>query len=161
MNTNKRINVKKIVLCIVVVLLAFVGCAGIAIYSIWHNELSTFMSIEMLRDRNDEHQDGAVYAMHVKGDFYLDEFVEQGGVSNDAELIDFVTSKITKGLISMNISRAFVDVNRDKIEIDPQMYYNYPQREDIQGGIRCRVGFGVIHRINAQRENIYSGLFYL
>ncbi len=104
MNTNKRINVKKIVLCIVVVLLAFVGCAGIAIYSIWHNELSTFMSIEMLRDRNDEHQDGAVYAMHVKGDFYLDEFVEQGGVSNDAELIDFVTSKITKGLISMNIS---------------------------------------------------------
>lgn len=104
MNTNKRINVKKIALCIVVVLLAFVGCAGIAIYSIWHNELATFMSIEMLRDRNDEHQDGAVYAMHVKGGFYLDEFVEQGGVSNDAELIDFVTSKITKGLISMNIS---------------------------------------------------------
>lgn len=61
-------------------------------------------------------------------------------------------------LVSMNISRAFVDVNRDKIEIDPKMYYNYPSQGDVQGGIRCRVGLGVVHRINAKRENIYDGL---
>ena len=39
-----------------------------------------------------------------KGDFYLDDFVAQGGVKNDSELINFVTNKITKGLIKMNIS---------------------------------------------------------
>lgn len=61
-------------------------------------------------------------------------------------------------LVSMNISRAFIDVNRDKIEIDPKMYYNYPNQGDVQGGIRCRVGLGVVHRINAKRENIYDGL---
>lgn len=42
--------------------------------------------------------------MHVKGGFYLDEFVAQGGAKSDSELIDFVTAKITKGLISMGIS---------------------------------------------------------
>ena len=61
-------------------------------------------------------------------------------------------------LLSMNISRAFIDVNRDKIEIDPQMYYNFPPTSDIQAGIRCRVGLGVVHRINAERKNIYDGL---
>src|SRR5699024_12779383 len=55
-------------------------------------------------DRNDEHLDGAVYAMHVKGDFYLDDFVEQGGVSNDNELIQFITGNITHGVVDLQIS---------------------------------------------------------
>ena len=60
-------------------------------------------------------------------------------------------------MISMNIGRAFVDVNRDKIEIDPAMFYNHPQK-DTPMGRRCRVGLGVIHRISAQNNNIYDGL---
>ncbi len=60
-------------------------------------------------------------------------------------------------MISMNIGRAFVDVNRDKIEIDPTMFYNHPQK-DTPMGRRCRVGLGVIHRISAQNNNIYDGL---
>lgn len=81
--------------------------------------------------------------------------------SNEDSFVDeLILPASNKGipLISMNISRAFVDVNRDKIEIDPNMYYNYPNNTDIQNGIRCRVGLGVIHRINAKRENIYDGL---
>ena len=31
-------------------------------------------------------------------------------------------------MISMNINRAFVDVNRDKIEIDPA-FFNHPQKD--------------------------------
>ena len=58
----------------------------------------------MLRDRNDDHLDGAVYAMHVKGGFYLDDFVAQGGVSNDNELIQFITDNITRGVVDIQIS---------------------------------------------------------
>lgn len=42
--------------------------------------------------------------MHVKGDFYLDDFVAQGGVKSDTELIAYVTEKITKGMMDIGIS---------------------------------------------------------
>lgn len=78
--------------------------AILAAFSIWGNEISALMSFEQVRERNDAHLDGSVYTMHVKGGFYLDDFVAQGGVKSDSELISFVTQKITKGLIPMNIS---------------------------------------------------------
>lgn len=95
---------KKILLVIVAVILIAVLILGIAIFAMWHNEISTVASIKLVRERNDDHLDGAVYTMKVKGDFYLDDFVAQGGVKSDTELIDFVTSKITKGLIDISIS---------------------------------------------------------
>ena len=95
---------KKIIIGIIAGILALILALGIAVYAVWHNEISALMSMELIRERNDEHLDGAVYTMHVKGGFYLDEFVEQGGVKNDSELINFVTAKLTKGLISMNIT---------------------------------------------------------
>lgn len=103
--TNKTMSHrKKIVLSIFGVLLLLVILCGSAIYAIWHNEISTIASIKLFKDRNDAHLDGAVYTMHVKGGFYLDDFIEQGGVNNDSELIDFITNKITKGLMDINIS---------------------------------------------------------
>ena len=76
----------------------------LAIYGLWHNEIASVASMKMIKDRDDSHLDGAVYTMDVKGGFYLDEFVEQGGVKNDTELINFITNKITKGLLKLNIS---------------------------------------------------------
>ena len=103
--TKKRMSRgKKIILGIAAVLCALVLALGITVYALWHNEISTLASIELIRDRNDAHLDGAVYTMHVKGGFYLDDFVAQGGVKSDKELIQFVTSKITKGLLNINIS---------------------------------------------------------
>ena len=62
-------------------------------------------------------------------------------------------------MIAMNIPRTFIDVNRDKIEIDDTMYFNHPQPQNNAGGSRrCRVGLGVVHRIVAQNKNIYDGL---
>lgn len=61
-------------------------------------------------------------------------------------------------MISLNLGRAFVDVNRDAIEIDPSMFYNYPNAETILGNRRSRVGLGLFHRITAARKNIYDGL---
>lgn len=59
----------------------------------------------------------------------------------------------------MNIARSFVDVNRDKIELDPTMFYNHPHANESNiGGRRCRVGLGVIHRITAKNHSIYDGL---
>jgi len=95
---------KKLVTGVIFVVLAIVLALGVTVYAVWHNEIAAVMSFEKIRERNDEHLDGDVYTMHIKGDFYLDEFVAQGGVSNDSELIRFVTEKITKGLIDMGIS---------------------------------------------------------
>ncbi|MBQ7897230.1 MAG: linear amide C-N hydrolase [Clostridia bacterium] len=95
---------EKVFIGIIVALLTVVLILGISVYAIWHNEISAIASMKLIRDRNDEHLDGAVYTMKVKGGFYLDDFVKVGGVKNDAELIDFVTSKITKGLLDIGIS---------------------------------------------------------
>ena len=97
---------KKIISGVLVTVFVLVLALGITVWAIWHNELATLASFKQIRVRNDAHLDGSVYIMEVKGDFYLDDFVAQGGAKNDKELINFVTSKITKGLIGMNISES-------------------------------------------------------
>ena len=105
MNENgKKSTCKKIFLTIAGIILAVLIILSISIFVLWHNELSTISSIEKVRDRNDEHLDGSIYTMNVKGDFYLDDFVEQGGVSSDDELVQFITGHLTKGLIDMEIN---------------------------------------------------------
>lgn len=84
-------------------LLVLILALVLIIFGVWHNEIATLSSIELLRDRNDAHDDGAVYAMKVYGGFYLEDFIEQGGASSDDELIDFITSHLTKGLLKINI----------------------------------------------------------
>ena len=59
--------------------------------------------------------------------------------------------------LKLNLNRAFIDVNRAKVEIDPNMFFDYP-REDI--GLnqqRSRYGLGIIHKITADSQPIYSG----
>lgn len=99
---------QKVTLIVLGILLALVLTLSIILYCVWGDEIATLTSIRMLRDRNDGHLDGAVYLMEVKGGFYLDEFVAQGGASSDAELIAFVTEHITKGLIDLGISESEV-----------------------------------------------------
>lgn len=80
--------------------------------------------------------------------------------NEDLFVDELVKGAIDEGVsaIKMNVSRAFVDLNRDKLELDPTMFYNYPQNEDVLYDKHCRVGLGVVHRINYKRENIYKGL---
>lgn len=94
---------KKTVKIIFSVLLILVLLLLGTVYGVWHNELASVMSFRQLRSRNDAHQDGAVYELKMKGDYYLDDFIAQGGVSNDSELIDFVVAHITKGVIPVSI----------------------------------------------------------
>ncbi len=82
-----------------------VFCLGILVfYVLWHNEIGTLLSLKEVRERNDAHGDGSVYMMEVKGGFYLDKFVEQGGVKSDTELIEFVTKHMLKGIFDAKIS---------------------------------------------------------
>ena len=97
---------KKIVLGIAAAVLALLLGLVAAGFAVWHNEIFSLTSMTLLRERDDAHLDGAVYYMDVKGGFYLDEFVAQGGASSDAELISFITGNITKGLIPMSISES-------------------------------------------------------
>lgn len=60
---------KKIALTITGILLALLLVFVIAVYALWHSELSSLTSLKLLRERNDAHLDGDVYTMHVKGDF--------------------------------------------------------------------------------------------
>ena len=80
--------------------------------------------------------------------------------SEDCFVDDLVLPASEAGipLIAMNLPRTFVDVSRDKIEIDDSMYFNHPAPQAGIGSRRCRVGLGVIHRAVAQTKNIYAGL---
>lgn len=92
---------KKVVAGIAIALVAVIVIAVAAVGLMWKDEIGSLMSIKEVRARNDAHKDGAVYTMHVKGGFYLDDFVAQGGVASDAELISFMTGKLTKGLLDV------------------------------------------------------------
>lgn len=94
---------KQILLTIGIVLLSLILIAGILVYALWHNEISTVASIEMLIDANKENESAPVYIMDVTGGYYFDEFLEQGGASNDGELIQFIVDNITKGIVPISI----------------------------------------------------------
>lgn len=91
------------------VLLALLVLAAVllaAVFALWHNEISSLLSIKKLNASDDAHQDGNVYQMTVSGGYYFDDYLAQGGASTDRELIDFITAKIAKGLIPMTISES-------------------------------------------------------
>lgn len=82
----------------------FISVAGmvavvlLTVVLLWQNEIRTLLSIEEIRPRAAEHHDGAVYYIDVRGGFYLNDLIEQGGISSDSELADFVVNRLTKGL---------------------------------------------------------------
>lgn len=103
MNENKPAGRRwrKVVAGVAIALAAVIVIAVAAVGLMWKDEIASIASIKEVRARNDAHKDGTVYTMHVKGGFYLDDFVAQGGVASDAELISFVTGKLTKGLLDV------------------------------------------------------------
>ena len=90
-----------------------------------------------------EHVEVPEKNLHANEEWFVDELIEgavEAGFSG----------------IFMNVSRTFIDVNRDKMEIDPTMYFDYPEDDNCSGSRRCRVGYGVIHRILENGKNIYD-----
>lgn len=83
--------VKRVLLTAVSVIAVVCLVGGVAAFALFDNELKTLGTIEKI----DEYP---LYTMDYAGDYGLDEFLEQGGASNDGELIDFVVSRLLKGL---------------------------------------------------------------
>ena len=104
----KRNSLSKLLRRIACALAALVIALAVAVFALWHNELATLASFQKLSDRDEAHRDGAVYQINFSGDYFFDEFLSQGGASNDAELISFITRSITKGIIPMHIKTSSI-----------------------------------------------------
>ena len=99
------------------------------------------------------------------GKLFPDEFFELTDLSKDElrsnedifmdELLIPLQEK-NIATLKMNIARAFIDVNRDKIELDEKMYFDYPADKIIFENSRCRSGYGLIHRVTASSKPIYK-----
>lgn len=100
----KKNKLKKILIITGASVLALILALGIFIGALWHNEISSVMSIKMLMGSNEENKSGPVYLMDVSGGYYFDEFIENGGASSDDELIDFIVKNLTKGIIPIDLS---------------------------------------------------------
>lgn len=88
--TSRR-RVKRVLLAIAGAVATICLMGGIAVFALFGNELKTLGTIEKIDDY-------PLYTMEYAGDYGLDEFLEQGGASSDAELIDFVVDRLLKGL---------------------------------------------------------------
>ncbi len=97
---------KKIVKRTLIVVVVIFAVLAAAIYIVWGNEIKSLLSLEQKIAQDMSHGDGYTYEMTISGDYYFDEFLEQGGATSDQELISFVTEKITKGLIPMTIEES-------------------------------------------------------
>lgn len=86
--------------------------------------------------------------------------IEELRSNEDLFVNQLIEPLIDEGIqvLSMNIARAFIDINRDKIELDAKMFYNYPKDKLVIENHRCRFGLGLIHRIDANNNPIYNGL---
>lgn len=104
--STKGKKLKKALLAIGCTILGLILILCIAIWCLWGNELRSVASIKEIASNNPGHKDGFVYEMTIYGDYFFDDFLEQGGVSSDSELISFITGKITKGIIPMNIGES-------------------------------------------------------
>lgn len=79
-----------------------------------------------------------VLSVPHSGRVFPQEFLDRVDVSlnelrsNEDPFVDELVmeaSNLGIPMVALNIGRAFIDVNRDAIEIDPAMFYNYPEQE--------------------------------
>ena len=96
--------IKRILLGVACTILSVIVLAIGTVLLLWGNEIRALLSFEMLLDRDMQQLSGAVYSMHMPGGFYLDELLENGGVSSDEELIDFVVKKLAKGIVPLEMT---------------------------------------------------------
>lgn len=80
-------KVVKILIAAMAVLLLVAVCS---ICVMFHKQYSAAQSVEMVADE--------MYTMTYRGDYGLDEFLEQGGAKNTAELRDFIIRKLFYGM---------------------------------------------------------------
>lgn len=102
-NKQKMKLWKKITLGVVGGFIGLIIILVVTVFAVWRNELTSISSIELIAKADDENRSAPVYKMDISGGYYFDKFIENGGASNDSELIDFIVKNITKGIIPISI----------------------------------------------------------
>lgn len=103
MEKKKMKRWKKVTIITVSSILGLIIILGLVIFGVWNNEIRSVMSINLLVEAKDDNNSGPIYEMDMKGDYYFNDFLAQGGASSDQELIDFIVDNLTKGIIPLSL----------------------------------------------------------
>lgn len=107
-----------------------------------------------------------IFASPHSGRRYPSELLSQSRVGlltlrrqEDAYVDELFSGAAAHGavLASANLARAYVDVNRDPDELDPDMFEDRPPLSRIAGSARVQAGLGAIPRVNCDGHPIYCG----
>ena len=101
-------KVSKIICIIISSILALILITLAVFGIIFRNEISAITSIKTLKPRVENSLQCGIYEMTFKGDYYFDDFLEGGGAKNDRELLDFIMSKMTKGLLKLKLKTSTI-----------------------------------------------------
>ncbi len=84
--------------------------------------------------------------------------IEELRTSEDPYVDELVAPLIEQGFcaLRLDVPRTYIDVNRDKIELDEQMFEDFPKDELAVNSKYMRFGFGVLHRVDSERRPIYK-----
>lgn len=97
-------KVSKIICIVFTSILALVLITALGLGIIFRNEISAISSIKLLKPRVENSLQCGIYEITFKGDYYFEDYLEQGGTKNDRELLDFIMNKMTKGLLKLKIN---------------------------------------------------------
>ena len=97
-------KVIKIITIIISSVFALILITALGLGIIFRNEISAISSIKLLKPRVENSLQCGIYEMTCKGDYYFEDYLEQGGAKNDRELLDFIMNKMTKGLLKIKIN---------------------------------------------------------
>ncbi len=104
---------------------------------------------------------GRIYPESFLAESCLDNFTIR--ISEDC-FVDLLFNKVVKlgaSLMAANFPRSFLDVNRERYELDPEMFFE-PLPEFIpKPSTRVLAGLGTIPKVVAANVNIYSGRIHL
>lgn len=95
----------KYVFCLLFLLIILLA-GGVAV--LWRNEIRSAMSIKQLSAADPGHRDGAVYEMTVYGKYGLEDYIRQGGTSDEEDFKKFAAKLLGKGLFKVSTGNAKV-----------------------------------------------------
>lgn len=96
-------KVLKVISFVLAAIIALFLLALAVLSFVFRNEISAISSIELRKPRVENSLQGGIYQMTFKGNYYFEDYLAQGGAKNDRELLDFIMSKMTKGLLNLSI----------------------------------------------------------
>lgn len=101
-------KVLKVISSVFAVIITLCVLAFTVLLFVFRNEISAISSIELRKPRVENSLQGGIYQMTFKGDYYFEDYLAQGGAKNDRELLDFIMSKMTKGLLNLSINTSTI-----------------------------------------------------